>query len=246
MEANSLWHYILVSLGFDVYIAGARIYSGTEEGGYGGWTHMVNLVTIAGVKYLLDGGFGPQEATQPLPLKVGNVQSQIPPSQSRLVYEPIPQMRDQSQRVWIYQHRYDEGAEWKTTYCFTELEFLPSDIESMNFAPWLSKQTFFTHKLVCVRFTTSGESDRGREGTQRIGGLGSGKGEIDGSLTLNQDVLRWRRRGEKVLDWKFKNEDERVGALAKYFGITLKPEDREAINGTASVIGPAGATGDGE
>ncbi|RMX72766.1 hypothetical protein D0869_14281 [Hortaea werneckii] len=141
MEANSLWHYILVSLGFDVYIAGARIYSGTEEGGYGGWTHMVNLVTIAGVKYLLDGGFGPQEATQPLPLKVGNVQPQIPPA---------------------------------------------------------------------------------------------------------QNVLRWRRRGEKVLDWKFKNEDERVGALAKYFGITLKPEDREAIDGTASAINPARATGDGE
>ena len=57
MEANFFFHTVLLSLGFDVYMCGSRIYKPAKKG-YGGWTHVVNLVTIAGIKYLLDGGFG--------------------------------------------------------------------------------------------------------------------------------------------------------------------------------------------
>ena len=69
MEANFFFHTVLLSLGFDVYMCGSRIYKPAKKG-YGGWTHVVNLVTIAGVKYLLDGGFGGKVA---LSIEIGQI-----------------------------------------------------------------------------------------------------------------------------------------------------------------------------
>jgi arylamine N-acetyltransferase len=123
MEANLFFHTVLLSLGFNVYLAGSRIYNGNDV--FGGWTHVVNLATIAGTKYLLDGGFGPQESPRPLALKPGIVETQLAPAQMRVVYEPIPQNLDQSQRIWIYQHRASPEKEWAHMYCFTDLEFSP-------------------------------------------------------------------------------------------------------------------------
>ncbi|TKA74347.1 hypothetical protein B0A55_05511 [Friedmanniomyces simplex] len=238
MEANHFFHTVLLSLGFDVYMAGARIHRG--GGMYGGWTHMVNLVTIEGRKYLLDGGFGSQGPSRPLAVREGEVGSQVEPAGMRVVYEPIPQMLDQSQKVWIYQHRYDETKDWVPMYCFTDLEFIDTDIVSMNFAPWLNPQTFFTHKVVAVRFTTSSEPDE-HPGSPREEAL---EGEIDASLTLNQDVVKWRRRGRKVIEVRFTTDGERQEALEKYFGIVLAEEDREAIKGTAAEVGGKGMGND--
>ncbi|KAK5710774.1 hypothetical protein LTR17_018690 [Elasticomyces elasticus] len=231
MEANHFFHTVLLSLGFNAYMAGARIHRG--EGLYGGWTHVVNLVTIARTKYLLDGGFGPQGPSRPMPLNIGETQTQIEPAEMRVVYEAIPQMLDRSQRVWIYQHRNEKTGDWVAMYNFTELEFIPTDIESMNMAPWKSANTFFTHKVVAVRFTTSGEPNE-EPGSPKEAAF---EGEIDGSLTLNQDVLKWRRNGNKVLEVKFTNDGERVLALEKYFGITFAEEDLEAIKGSAGEVG---------
>ncbi|KAK0277916.1 hypothetical protein LTR35_009753 [Friedmanniomyces endolithicus] len=238
MEANHFFHTVLLSLGFDVYMAGARIHRG--EGMYGGWTHVVNLVTIDGTKYLLDGGFGPQGPSRPLAVREGEVGIQVAPAEMRVVSEAIPQMLDRTQRVWVYQHRYEEGKEWVPMYCFTELEFIETDIVAMNFAPWLNPQTFFTHKVVAVRFTTDREPDEcpGSPGEEAL------EGEIDGSLTLNQSVLKWRRRGRKVVEVQFLNDEERQNALEQYFGIVLAEEDRQAIKGTAAEVGGKGMGND--
>ncbi|KAK0937992.1 hypothetical protein LTR29_010440 [Friedmanniomyces endolithicus] len=238
MEANHFFHTVLLSLGFDVYMAGARIHRG--EGMYGGWTHVVNLVTIDVTKYLLDGGFGPQGPSRPLAVREGEVGRQVAPAEMRVVFEAIPQMLDRTQRVWIYQHRYEEGKEWVPMYCFTELEFIETDVVAMNFAPWLNPQTFFTHKVVAVRFTTDRESDEcpGSPGEEAL------EGEIDGSLTLNQSVLKWRRRGRKVMEVQFSTDEERQAALEEYFGIVLAEEDRQVIKGTAAEVGGKGMGND--
>lgn len=235
MEANFFFHTVLLSLGFNVYIAGSRIYA-ADSARYGGWTHCVNIVTVGATQYLLDGGFGGNGPTSPVPLEHGKVLPQIEPAQMRVMYESIPQHLDKSQRVWIFQYRYDESKDWVPMYCFTALEFLPEDIACMNFAPWLNPQTFFTHKVVVVRFTTSKESDASSDlpGSPLEDVL---EAEIDGSLTINQNELKWRRHGKKTVDWAFKSEADRVEALRKYFGIQLGIEDREAILGAAAEIG---------
>ena len=234
MEANYFFHLVLFSLGFDVYMAGSRIYH-PDTVRYGGWSHCVNIVTIAGVKYLLDGGFGGNGPSRPVPLQHGEVLTQILPNQMRVMHEPITQNLDRSQEVWIFEHRYHENAEWVPMYCFTDMEFIPEDIEYMNFEPWLNPQTFFTHKVVAVRFTTNkeqiGEHGPGSPSEEAL------EGEIDGSLTINHYTLKWRRHGEKKLEIVFKTEADRLQALEKYFGITFNGEDREAIYGTAAQIG---------
>ena len=234
MEANSFFHTILLSVGFKAHMAGSRIHHG--DGIYGGWSHVINIVTIAGAKYFLDGGFGPQGPTKPVPLEDGEAGVQIAPAEMRVVWENIAQNLDPDQRVWIYQYRINSEAKWTPMYCFTELEFTPADVEGMNFAPWLDKQAFFTHKLVAVRFTTEGEAVDG----ERPADEEALEGEIDGSIALNQNVLKWRRRGEKIVELKFAKEDQRLAALERYFGIVLAEEDREAIHGSAAAIG-AGA-----
>ena len=103
----------------------------------------------------------------------------------------------------------------------------------MNFAPSTSRYTFFTHKVVAVRFTTDKESNSepGSPGEQEL------EGEIDGSVTINHDTLKWRCHGEKIVTLPFKTEQERVDALREYFGISLADEDREAISNTMAMIG---------
>lgn len=232
MEVNYFFHLILVSIGFDVYLSGSRIFKVDH---YGGWTHCVNLVTVGGVRHLLDGGFGGQGPPRPLKLEHGSVAPQIAPAQMRLLHQSIPQFLNPHQRVWIYEYRYNDRSEWSPMYCFTDTEFTPDDIESMNFAPSTSRHTFFTHKVVASRFTTDREEDLGElPGTPTEASLG---GEIDGSITINHDNLKWRRRGVKVVHYTFKTDDDRVRALKKYFGITLADEDREAIMNTMAMIG---------
>lgn len=234
MEVNYMYHTVLLTLGFDVYISGSRIYHPDTEH-YGGWTHCVNIVSIAGRRYLLDGGYGGNGPTSPLPLQHALESTQIAPTQMRLLYQSIPQNLNQESKVWIYEYRINESSTWIPAYCFVDLEFLPEDIETMNFNPCLNKQSFFTHMVMAHRFTTSGESDRDEgPGSPNEDAL---QGEIDGSLILNQDVLKWRKKGQKLVELTFKTEKERTDALLRYFGILTNHEDCENIGGSAAAIG---------
>ena len=233
MENNFFYHLILYTLGFDVFLAGSRIAGG--EGEYGGWTHIINLATIAGKKYLLDSGFGGQGPSRPLALDHGVESTHVVPAQMRLMHEPLPKNLDQSQKVWIYQYRYDQNHDWTPMYCFVDFEFTPNDVGSMNFAPWLNRASFFTHKVVCARFTTDREFDS-------AGGPGSPSedalaGEVDGSITINHDTLKWRKDGKKIVEIPFMKDEDRVDALRKYFGIHLTDQECEAIKNTAAMVG---------
>lgn len=241
MEANHFFHTVLLSLGYAVYMGGARIHS-PATGSYGGWTHVVNIVILGGTRYLLDGGYGANGPSRPLALEAGVAATQVDPAEMRLMYEPLPQHIDRSQRIWIFQHRINKDSEWATQYCFTDTEFLPSDIESMNFSPWLNPRSFFTHKVVAVRFTTSLESDKddGGPGSPNETAL---EGEIDGAVIVNHSYLKWRRYGKTVKHVEFESEDERVRALERYFGIMISQQDREAIIGTAAEIAGGGGAG---
>ncbi|KAK4502954.1 hypothetical protein PRZ48_006381 [Zasmidium cellare] len=237
MEINYFFHLILYALDFDVYMCGSRIYR-ANLGAFGGWTHVVNIVTIDGTKYLLDGGLGAAGPHIPMPLHDSLTQTHIAPAQMRLIYAPLPQNLNQEHKFWIFQHRYDEHGEWKPQYCFPDLEFTPQDLVGMNLEPGTNRHTFFTHKVVAVRFTTSleinGPSGPGSPSEASL------EGEIDGTLVLNHDVVKWRRRGEKVLEWWLKSEEERVQALEMYFGVVLDREEREGVLGTAAMIGARG------
>jgi arylamine N-acetyltransferase len=62
MENSGMFAVVLRSLGFNIMTSGARvsnlISSGSKDGGYLGWSHMINIVTIDGQDYHVDVGFG--------------------------------------------------------------------------------------------------------------------------------------------------------------------------------------------
>ncbi|XXH02043.1 hypothetical protein Hte_008408 [Hypoxylon texense] len=244
MENNSLFHTVLLSIGYDVFMAGARVYS-KESDRYGGFSHCVNIVIIEGMHWMVDIGFGANGPTKALPLLVafrGYPHIEGTSSHTRLVREPIPQQVDQTQKVWIYQHRQQAESEWVPMYCFVDYEFLPEDIRGLNLSPWKSPSSWFRQKVVASRFTTAREAE-GAVRDADTGGPGSATdsaaisgGDLDGALILFEDTLKWRRGGSTKFEIKFENEAQRVDAIKRYFGIELDEEDREAIRGTVSEI----------
>lgn len=233
MEANYFFHLILWNLGFDCYMAGSRIWH-SDTNYYGGWTHVVNIAIIAGTKYLIDGGMGPNGPHRPMELIEGKIVDQISPAQMVLVRENVTRSLDRSQKMWVFKHRFSPEKELEPVYCFTDLEFLPADIESMNFEPMLNKKTFFTHKVVCVRFATDRETDDG-DGPQSPA-EDAFAGEIDGSISFNHDVVKWRKGGKKIAEVPCKSESERLRVLKRYFGVDFLEEDKDAVLGTAAML----------
>ncbi|KAI8958088.1 cysteine proteinase [Daldinia sp. FL1419] len=235
MEANSLFHTVLLSLGFQVYMAGARVYSKDVEK-YGGFSHCVNIVIIGQERYMVDVGFGANGPTHPAPLRHDDPRPHIEGTDAlmRFVREPIPQQVDQGQKIWIYQHQISADTEWVPMYCFVDIEFLLEDIRGMNLSPWKDPSSWFTRKIVSSRFTTDAEGDAGEPSFMSDKAVAEGK--IDGALILFQDTLKWRREGQTVQIAKFETEEQRLDALKKYFGIEFDEEDRLAIRGTTSEI----------
>ncbi|KAI1498005.1 hypothetical protein F5X99DRAFT_395054 [Biscogniauxia marginata] len=241
MEANTLFHTVLLSLGFHVFMAGARVH-GAGANRYGGFSHCVNIVGVAGRRYVLDVGFGANGPAGPLPLEEGREHAHAgPAARVRLVREAIPQQVDQGFKVWIYQLRIGPDAAWTPMYCFVDFEFLLEDIRCMNLSPWKSETSFFARKVLVTRFTTNREADGG-PGPGSPGEESIKEGRIDGAIILWENSLKWRRDGETKLEIKLENENQRIDALRRYFGIELDEEDREAIKGTVSeIVGDRGS-----
>lgn len=234
MENNSLFHTVLLSIGFKVYMTGARVYD-PLAGRFGGFSHCLNIITIGGTRYAVDVGFGSYGPVVPLKLNPEEIQPHIGLATVRLRYDGISQNLWPEDRLWIYEHRLDENAPWVTQHCFTGSEFLPEDIAVMNLAPSTSPASFFTQKIVCVKFTTNSEIYHKNE--QQIQYTKQAIGtNITGTLILDGNTLKWRRNGVKEWERRFENDGERVKALEVFFGIFLAEEDRNAIGGSVGEV----------
>lgn len=218
MENNCLFGTLLLSVGFSVFSAGARVCDG---GQWTGWSHMVNIVTIGDdKKYHVDVGFGADGPIVPMELnKDGSAQSHISPASARLQWKNIDSNTDPNQRLWVYEYKKDQDTDFQTWYCFTELEFLPADYSIMNYYTSTSPKTFFTRTIV---------------GEKKI--LSEDGHTLVGNLILNNTDLKWRVKGKKEKEIIFKNEDARVEALAEHFNIHLDTVEKDAIRGLASEL----------
>lgn len=216
MEQNALLGTILYSLGFTLYPVAGRV---MENGRWCGWAHMVNLVTIGETKYHVDVGFGPAGPVMPNPLDhTGSVRSHISPAEVRLQWRNVSGNHDPNQRLWAYEYRRDEDSDWEEKYCFTELEFQPSDFEIANYFTSTSSKTWFTRSIVTEKKILDE------------------RGECAGSVILFDNNIKWRIHGVKEKEIEFKTEEERMEALEKHFGIKFGETGREAIRRLPSEI----------
>ncbi|KAK4989821.1 hypothetical protein LTR50_002997 [Elasticomyces elasticus] len=230
MENNCFFETCLRSLGFQVMSTGARVNEGRsfarsgsagdgwEGPKYGGWAHMINIVTIQNNRYMVDVGFGSSGPTHPIPLIHNQPTINVPPNQwVRLDYANIPDNTSTDQKLWAFEYRNSESDSWMSNYCFSELEFLPSDYAVMNHFTSTSRTSFFTYSVICVRMVM--EDDR-----------------IVGDVTLfNKDIKR-RIAGKSEVLVEIASEDDRVKALDRYLGVRLSDAEKSGIGKTTSAI----------
>lgn len=176
---------------------------------------MVNLVTIEGKKYLVDVGFGAQEATQPVPLEDGHEVTTIAPTRGRLELKHIGKQvtkDDPAQRLWVWMSR--KGAEWEDMYSFSEAEFFAEDFEALNYFVMTRPQSFFLQTVLAYRPL-----------------LDEATGELVGERILHGDVVKERASGQDRVLEVLETEEDRVTALEKYFDIRLMEKERRGIKG---------------
>ncbi|KAI9838318.1 MAG: hypothetical protein M1819_005586 [Sarea resinae] len=215
MENNLFFGTVLRSLGFSLYPVGGRVSFATvgrPGKGFGGWSHMVNLVTFEGKKYMVDVGFGSNEPTHPLPLVDGEVSLGIGPQTLRLVWSQLPQNTNPEQKMWIFQTRKDDTTDWQDAYCFADLEFWPEDFGVINYLTSTSPQSFFTYRVVCVRFLMEDE-------------------ELIGTVALAGGDVRRRVNGKREDLMSCETEEQRIAALERHFEIILSQEQQQSISG---------------
>ncbi|KAI9825456.1 MAG: N-terminal acetyltransferase [Thelocarpon impressellum] len=227
MENNMLFGQMLAALGYDVYFAGARISErltgsrGAEAQDFGGWSHMVNIVTIQNMRYVVDVGFGAGGSIRPMPLVDGAESQGLGTQMLRLAYRRLRQHRDPTQRAWVLETRGEDenGEEWKPIYAFTTVEFLPSDFSVMNLATSTLRTSWFTYTVVCARMLLSEAGD-----------------EVIGNLTLVNRDLKRNIRGKKELLVTCQSEEERLAVLEEHFGIVLREDERGGIAGLGTAL----------
>lgn len=231
MENNAFFSTVLSSLGYQLYVTGARISHAVDGDpkkhpeGFAGWQHEVIIVTINDQKYLVDVGFGSQSAVHPLPLiKEGagdRVYKSVPGAEVRLVYRPIASNTDSSQSLWVLETRNKTNPAWVGGYCFSELEWLPADFEIINYRTSQDPRSWFTHRLVLLKILLDEET----------------RTEPVGTVILSGNVIE-RRLGEakKEVVLEAKTENERIIGLRTWFGVVLLPEEERGIVGMASEI----------
>ncbi|WP_415764862.1 arylamine N-acetyltransferase family protein [Pseudomonas sp. ZB1P45] len=105
-ELNNLFLALLQALGFEARGISGRVVMGQPEGAWTARTHRLSLVTLDGVRYITDVGFGGMVPTAPLMLDT--------PAEQFTPHEPyrIEQHEDG------YTLRANVGGEWRAMYIF--------------------------------------------------------------------------------------------------------------------------------
>jgi hypothetical protein len=125
-------------------------------------------------------------------------------------------------------------------YCFTDVEFLPEDIQIMNLKPSTTLTSIFVQRLIATRFVTSEDVVVDDNGTLKVLNTDQCRNvPLDGQLILEGNTAKLRRNGEKVFEKVLESEAARVDFLQAVIGhgkLELSEAEREAIKGTAAAI----------
>jgi len=184
---------------------------------------MANLVKINNRRYVVDVGFGSNGPAKPIPLEHGYAFTTVTPARGKLLYRSLTEHSDPDQRVWVYSVQEHADAPWRDMYCFVEIEFFPADFEIINLKTMTTPQSFFVQSVMCIKTI-----------------LNEDRTETVGWVILHRDYLKIRVGDKSEIVETFETEDDRIGALEKYFRIVLSEGEKKAIKGLASELRPKG------
>ena len=213
MENNLFFGTLLRTLGFSVMSTGGRVNmaasnsaTAASEEHFTGFSHMVNIVTIQGKRYMVDVGFGTGQATHPLELTDCSPSMNIKPTQQvRLRWDALAQAENKDAKMWILERQDKADGPWIPIYCFPDnQEFLPQDYLVMSHFTSTHRMSFFTYKIIVAKFVLDEAGE-----------------EVIGTLVMFGNSAHKRVAGVKEDLGTFEKEEERVQALEKHFGIKL-------------------------
>ena len=136
MEHNTTFAAVLRTLGYDLYTIAARVYlpNDSRSSYPGGFAHMAMIVTLDGIEYLVDVGFGGCGLTAPLPIFDGDsIETTINgvlPEEHRVHRVEMSGASRKGHKPWVLEQRRTPQAEWEPVYVFEkDFEFFPNDYE---------------------------------------------------------------------------------------------------------------------
>ncbi|MFI8645110.1 arylamine N-acetyltransferase [Pseudomonas iridis] len=138
-ELNHLFFALLLELGFDVRAISGRVVMNQPEGAWTARTHRLSLVTLDGVRYVTDVGFGGMVPTAPLMLDTEAEQA-TPHEPYRIEKQPDG-----------YMLRANVGGEWRPMYLFDLQRQEDIDFTIGNWYVSTHPQSPFAHRLMVAR-----------------------------------------------------------------------------------------------
>jgi arylamine N-acetyltransferase len=136
MEHNTTFAAVLRTLGYNLYTLAARVYLPNDSRSTypGGLMHMAIIVTINGIEYLVDVGFGGNGLTAPLPIFDGDsIETPIKgvlPEEHRVHRIELSGASKNGHKPWVLERRRNSQTEWEPVYVFEkDFEFFPDDYE---------------------------------------------------------------------------------------------------------------------
>jgi N-hydroxyarylamine O-acetyltransferase len=138
-EHNLLFAHTLGTIGFQVKGLAARVLWNVPEGVIPPRGHMLLLITIDGIKYIADTGFGGLTLPQPIVLEK-SLEQKTSHEEFRLI---------SSDDEFILQANVKH--EWKPLYSFSLSEHLQPDYEVTNYYLSTNANSHFLHNLLAAR-----------------------------------------------------------------------------------------------
>lgn len=178
---------------------------------------MALIVTVDSERYIVDVGYGVEQALLPIPLTPHVFKIPLNRTAS-LSLRSLPFHTARNQSLWVYSVTDVATGEERAQYALSEMELCEADYEFINYCTSTKPGFIMCENILALKATME-------------------NGEITGMYTLMNDEVKQRKNdGSKVVVEKFKNEAERVAALDKYFGIVLSNDERDAIKGTVTAL----------
>jgi arylamine N-acetyltransferase len=239
-QVSIFFNHMLRALGFPAYLSPVRIrprVDGIPQGDYGGWVHLVNLVTLSdGSKWAVDVGFGGDGPTAPIQLVHGYVRTNLGSQETRLWHDWIPTQlhRTDATKLWIYQYRNNPQQDWNAFYAFSEAEAMEADFRNLNWYTGSHPESFQTFTCIIVKFLRRSKSDaKGEEEDQ----------EIYGKRMLINGVVKENLGGKTAVMEDCRTEEQRLAALDKWFGMSFTQDERDGIRGWGTELRGDGSEG---
>lgn len=138
-ELNYLFLSLLQELGFDARGITGRVVMGQPEGAWTARTHRLSLVTLDGVRYITDVGFGGMVPTAPLLLD--SLAEQLTPHESYRI----------EQHADGYTLRANVAGEWRAMYIFDLLRQEDIDYAVGNWYVSTHPESSFARQLMVAR-----------------------------------------------------------------------------------------------